>query len=60
MLLNEFLKEHRKVEEQEATITQLKSTVAQAAIAQQQRGGGSCYRAPQRAGGTNPEGECPA
>jgi septal ring factor EnvC (AmiA/AmiB activator) len=33
MLLNEFLKEHRKVEEQEATITQLKkdfgATVAQ-------------------------------
>jgi len=29
MLLNEFLKEHRKVEKQEATITQLKSTVAQ-------------------------------
>jgi len=29
MLLNEFLKEHRKIEEQEATITQLKSTVAQ-------------------------------
>jgi hypothetical protein len=33
MLLNEFLKEHRKVEEQEATITQLKkdfgSTIAQ-------------------------------
>ena len=28
MLLNEFLKEHRKVEKQEATITQLKSTVA--------------------------------
>jgi hypothetical protein len=28
MLLNEFLKEHRKVENQEATITQLKSTVA--------------------------------
>ena len=28
MLLNEFLKEHRKVQEQEATITQLKSTVA--------------------------------
>jgi Chaperone of endosialidase len=28
MLLNEFLKEHRKVEEQEATITQLKATVA--------------------------------
>jgi Chaperone of endosialidase len=29
MLLNEFLKEHRKVEEQQATIAQLKSTVAQ-------------------------------
>jgi septal ring factor EnvC (AmiA/AmiB activator) len=42
MLLNEFLKEHRKNEEQQATITQLKSTVAQqqkdfqAAVAQQQ------------------------
>ena len=29
MLLNEFLKEHRKVPEQEATITQLKSAAAQ-------------------------------
>jgi len=29
MLLNEFLKEHRKVEEQEAMISELKSTVAQ-------------------------------
>jgi len=29
MLLNEFLKEHRKVEEQQATITELKSVVAQ-------------------------------
>jgi septal ring factor EnvC (AmiA/AmiB activator) len=29
MLLNEFLKEHKKVEEQQATIAQLKSTVAQ-------------------------------
>jgi hypothetical protein len=29
MLLNEFLKEHRKFEEQAATITELKSTVAQ-------------------------------
>jgi len=28
MLLNEFLKEHRTVEEQQATIAQLKSTVA--------------------------------
>jgi hypothetical protein len=29
MLLNEFLKEHRKVEEQQATIAELKSTVAE-------------------------------
>jgi hypothetical protein len=29
MLLNEFLREHRKVEEQEVTIIQLKSTIAQ-------------------------------
>ena len=47
MLLNEFLKEHRKVEEQErkvqqqdATVAELKSTVAkqEAIIAQQQKG----------------------
>jgi uncharacterized coiled-coil protein SlyX len=40
MLLNEFLKEHRKVQEQEAAITQLKATVSkqEAIIAQQQRG----------------------
>jgi Chaperone of endosialidase len=43
MLLNEFLKEHRKVEEQQATITQLKSTVAkqqkdlQATVSDQQK-----------------------
>jgi hypothetical protein len=38
MLLNEFLKEHRKVEEQEATITQLKAddTNLKAAVALQQ------------------------
>jgi hypothetical protein len=29
MLLNEFLKEHRKMQKQEATISQLKITVAQ-------------------------------
>jgi hypothetical protein len=39
MLLNEFLKEHCKVEEQQATITQVKSTVAkqEGIIAQQQK-----------------------
>jgi hypothetical protein len=29
MLLNEFLKEHKKVEEQQASIVELKATVAQ-------------------------------
>src|SRR5439155_1901951 len=29
MLLNEFLKEHRKVEQQEASITRLKSSITQ-------------------------------
>ncbi len=46
MLLNEFLKEHRNVAEQQSTIAQLKTTVAQqqkqiaaqqAAAAQQQK-----------------------
>jgi hypothetical protein len=39
MLLNEFLKEHRKVEQQEATITQVKSTAAkqEATIGKQQK-----------------------
>ena len=38
MLLNEFLKEHRKVQEQQATIVELKSndTKQEATIAQQQ------------------------
>ena len=40
MLLNEFLKEHKKVEEQETAITRLNATVAkqEATIAQQQKG----------------------
>src|SRR5260370_30322063 len=40
MLLNEFLKEHRTVQEQEAAIAELKSTVArqETTIAQQQKG----------------------
>jgi septal ring factor EnvC (AmiA/AmiB activator) len=36
MLLNEFLKEHRKVEQQEATITQQRKQF-EAAISQQQK-----------------------
>ena len=67
MLLNEFLKEHRKNEEQQATIAQLKSTVAkqeagaakqEAAIALQQKEISKCSRqAFERAGSANPEGE---
>ena len=40
MLLNEFLKEHRKMQEQEATITHLKSALTrqEATIAGQQKG----------------------
>jgi cystathionine beta-lyase/cystathionine gamma-synthase len=40
MLLNEFLKEHKKVEEQQAAIAQLRSIVAkqEAIIAQQEKG----------------------
>jgi hypothetical protein len=40
MLLNEFLKEHRKVEEQQTTIVELKSKVTkqEATIAEQQKG----------------------
>jgi uncharacterized coiled-coil protein SlyX len=39
MLLNEFLKEHRKVQEQDVTIAQVRSTVATqgATIAEQQK-----------------------
>jgi uncharacterized coiled-coil protein SlyX len=43
MVLNEFLKQHRKMQEQEATIADLRSTVArqEATIAQQQKGMGA-------------------
>ena len=37
MLLNEFLKEHRKVEEQQATITRLESKVAKQELAATQQ-----------------------
>ncbi len=38
MLLNEFLKEHRRVEEQAADIAQLKSTVTELAAALKEQG----------------------
>jgi Chaperone of endosialidase len=52
MLLNEFLKEHRKVQEQQATITQVKSALAkeEATIC-----GPNCNC--ERAGIANPKGE---
>jgi uncharacterized coiled-coil protein SlyX len=37
MLLNEFLKEHRKVEEQEVTITQLRAELQATATRQQEQ-----------------------
>ena len=37
MLLNEFLKEHRKVQEQEATIKQLKADLQATATRQQKQ-----------------------
>ena len=37
MLLNEFLKEHRKVEEQEATTTQLKTELRATVMSQQKQ-----------------------
>ena len=54
MLLNEFLKEHRKVEALESTMAKLKL-----AIAEQQKIKALTAQS-QRAGGTNSEGECPA
>ena len=47
MLLNEFLKEHRKVADQSDQIAELKATVAAAEIS------------PQGTGRANPEGERP-
>ena len=61
MLLNEFLKEHRKMEEQsrkiqkqEAAIAELKSTVAQ------QQKGLQTVTALSNGSSTNPESERPA
>ena len=51
MLLNEFLKEHRKVQEQQATINELKSTVAQ------QQEGMKAFAATLRPGVANPKSE---
>ncbi len=76
MLLNEFLKEHRKVEaqegkmrEQEATIGDVKSTAANQAttitdlkstVAQQQKEIQALTEALKAQARTNPEGERPA
>ncbi len=69
MLLNEFLKAHRKMEEQEAIIAELKSTAKkqEATIATTERVPGNCRatgernssanRRPERASRANPESE---
>ena len=62
MLLNEFLKEHREVQEQKATIAQLKSSAAnqrsdRCAAAS---GDSSPHGKPQRAGIAGPESQRPA
>ncbi len=62
MLLNEFLKEHRKVEKQQATITEMKSAIAkqETANTQQQQEFKSTDGGPERASSANPETECTA
>ena len=54
MLLNEFLKEHRKVEEQGRKLQDQES-----AIAQQEAGNQISHRQPERAGIANPESHPP-
>lgn len=52
MLLNEFIKEHKKVEKQQASIADLKSTVA---LGTERHAGSHCTA--QRAGSSNSESE---
>ena len=52
MLLNEFLKEHRKVEALDATVAAQKNRLRVADCGP--------YRSPQSTGSANPEGERPA
>ena len=62
MLLNEFLEEHKKAEEQQATIGQLKSNAAQqeATIPSElMKDMGVLTASAQRAGRSNPESEHP-
>jgi hypothetical protein len=57
MLLNEFLKEHRKNEQQEETITQLKSSAARNKLRRAAARGNQSSPAGQRAGRANSESE---
>jgi len=60
MLLNEFLKEHRKVEEQQGTIAKLRSNAAkqEATISELKKDVGGLTAQLKRAGRPNPEDEC--
>ena len=60
MLLNEFLKEHRKMEEQEATIAQLKALLQNRKRQSPAAKGMEAVTAGETAGSANPEGERPA
>jgi Chaperone of endosialidase len=59
MLLNEFLKEHRKVQGMEVTVVQQKKDF-EATIAQQEKEIKSLTASSERAGCANPENECTA
>lgn len=60
MLVNEWLKEHKKVETQQVTIDELKSkaTKEEATIAELEQGMGGSHCATERAGRTNSTGHC--
>ena len=66
MLLNEFLKEHRKVEEQATKGQEQDVIIAELKLTKQEQhcaaAEGNCcpHRSPQSAGSANPEGERPA
>ncbi len=62
MLLNEFLKEHGKVQEQDAIIAQVKSNAAkqEATIAELKSGMENSHRNDERAGIANPESDLTA
>jgi hypothetical protein len=61
MLLNEFLKEHRTVQELKSTVAKQDAAIAQQQSANADSAEGNCgsHGSPQSAGRANPEGERP-